>query len=218
MIFAREVLGQELVLIGTIALALGVIYGYLRWRGQLDALRRLWPPSLLWVICGTLDALITMVGTANDPTREANSILRGWLVRDGWVGQLIYTFPYILIWAGVVIGLEELRRRVRGAWAFLLGALQLTILYSLALGHLYGFLSWTPSAEAFAPLFAFVQAHAPWLLSDSLIGYFIDVQLVIGLGCVALQLAITALLRWVGARSAAPSSRRDGSAGGKPAT
>lgn len=222
MLFAHALLGQELILLSDIGLALGVIYGYLRWRSHLDLLRHVWPPALLWTVCGTLDALVTLVGTWDDPTREANPILRAWLIQDGWVGQLLYTFVYILLWAAVVLALEALRRRVRGVWVFLLGAAQLIILYALALGHLVGFLSWTPAyRQVIVPLMAVLDAHAPWLESDSLTGYFTNLTLVLGAACTAVQLAIAVLLRWTGvqARTAQPRpSPREGAASGQAGT
>ena len=47
MMFDRAILGQQLLLIGAIGLALGLTYAYLRARGQLDLLRRVWLPGLL---------------------------------------------------------------------------------------------------------------------------------------------------------------------------
>jgi hypothetical protein len=192
MIFARALLGQELILVGTIALAIGLVITYLRWRGQLDLLRRAWPAALLWAIFGTLDALVTIVGTWGAPWREANPTLRAMLTWDGWVGQLIYTFVWVLFWAAIVIGLEELRRRLGGVWEYPLGAVQLLILYALALGHLYGYLSWTPYIHA--PLLVFLYERAPWLFDGSPLGVFSNLSLILGAVLTALQLAIAALL------------------------
>ncbi|HEX6817187.1 MAG TPA: hypothetical protein VF120_02345 [Ktedonobacterales bacterium] len=204
MIFERAILGQELILLSTIGLAMGLIYTYLWWRAQLDLLRHVWLPSLIWTITGTLDALVTMVGTWGDPLAEENPLLRPLLVWDGWIGQLIYTFIWVLFWAALVFGLEELRRRVGGASgihriaAYLLGAVQLLILYRLALWHFAGFLSWTPYYQPIARVFAFFEEHTPWLFSDSLVGYVLDLGTALGAICVALHLAVAALLRRMG--------------------
>jgi len=204
MIFERALLGQELILLGTIGLAMGVIYTYLRWRGQLDMLRHVWVPSLLWTITGTLDALVTIVGTWGDPWAEGNPFLRQMLIWDGWIGQLLYTFLWILFWAALVVGLEALRRRVgsfstiRKFAAYLLGAVQLLLLYRLGLWHLEGFLSWTPYYQPIAQVVAFFEDHTPWLFSDSLVGYVLDLGTAFGAVCVALHLAVAALLPRLG--------------------
>lgn len=200
MIFARAILGQELILVGAIGLSMGLIYTYLRQRSQLDLLHRVWLPALLWAIFGTLDALVTIVGTWGAPWREANPTLRALLIWNGWVGQVIYTFFYVLFWAAVVIGLEELRRRLGGVWAYLLGAAQLLLLYTLAVGHLSGFLSWPRYIQAILPLIAFLNERAPWLFAVSL-DYFSNYALILGTICTALHLSIAALLRWMGSQA-----------------
>lgn len=202
MIFARALVGQELILLGTIGLAIGLVVAHLRQRGQLDLLRRVWLATVLWAIFGTLDALVTMVGTWGAPWREANTMLRAMLSWDGWIGQLIYTFGWVLFWAAVVLGLEELRRRLSGVrlggvrvWVYLLGATQLVILYTLAVEHLSGFLSWTPYLQPIMPLIAWLDARAPWLFANSPMVIFVNYALILGAIFTALQLAITALLR-----------------------
>lgn len=199
MIFARAVLGPELILIGTIALAMGLIYTYLRWRGQLDMLRHVWLPSLLWTIFGSLDALVTIVGTWGAPWAEGNSLLRAFLYWDGWVGQVIYTFAWVLFWAAIVIGLEELRRRLGGVWAYLpaylLGAVQLIILYMLAIDHCFGFLSWTPYLQPYWPLISDLEERMPWLFSDSPVGLFLNFGTALAAIVTALHLGVAALLR-----------------------
>jgi hypothetical protein len=209
MIFARALLGQELILLGAIGLAMGLIYAYLRWRGQLDLLPRVWLPALLWAIFGPLDALVTIVGTWGDPWAEGNPLVRAWLIWDGWVGQVVYTFLYVLFWAVVVVGLEELRGRVGGIrpdgiggfLAYLLGAAQLITLYALAVGHLYGFLSWTPYLQPIWPLITYFEVHVPWLFSDSPIGYLLDWGTALGAICTVLHLGIAALLRRMGVQA-----------------
>ncbi|HEY8324775.1 MAG: hypothetical protein ACHQ1E_13260 [Ktedonobacterales bacterium] len=195
MIFTQAILGQELTLVGVIGAEMGLIYAFLRLRGHLGVLRHVWLPALLWAIFGILDALVTMVGTWGDPWREANSWLRAWLLWDGWVGQLIYTFLYVLIWASVVIGLEALRRRAGGFWPYLLGVAQLLILYRLALEHFYGFLTWTALNQLAWNFIAFFVARTPWLFSDSVVGYVLDFATALAAICVVLHLTIAALLR-----------------------
>lgn len=205
MIFARALLGQELIVFGAIGLALGLIYAYLRGRRQLDLLRRVWPPTLLWAVFGPLDALVTIVGTWGDPWREANPALRAWLIWDGWVGQVISTFLYVLFWAAVVIGLEEGRRRSGGVWEYPLGAAQILTLYTLAIEHLAGFLSWTPYLQPIMPLIGWLDGRAPWLFADSPLALFLNFALIVGAFLTAAQLASAALVR--GMRMRAPVAR-----------
>jgi hypothetical protein len=212
MIFARAILGQELILLGTIGLAMGLIYIYLRWRGQLGLLRRVWLPALLWAIFGTLDALVTIVGTWGDPWAEGNSLLRAMLIWGGWVGQVIYTFIWVLFWAAIVIGLEALRRRLGGSGllAYILGAAQLVTLYMLAVGHFFGFLSWTPYLQPIMPLITFFEVHVPWLFSDSPMGFLLNWATVLGAICTALHLAVAAFLRRMGIQTHVPSQGQGG--------
>lgn len=209
MIFARALLGQELILLGAIGLALGLIVTYLRQRMQLSLLRRVWLPTLLWAIFGPLDALVTLVGTWGDPWREANPLVRAWLIWNGWVGQVLYTFLYVLFWAAVILGLEEVRRRVGGVWAFLLGATQLLILYTLAVEHLSGFLSWTPYLQPIWPLILLLDNRAPWLFADSPVGVFVNYALILGAICTALHLAIAPLLRRKGGKASVASQAQE---------
>lgn len=202
MLFARAILGQELILLGAIGLAMGLVYACLRWRGQLGMLRRVWLPALLWAIFGPLDALVTIVGTWGNPLAEGNPLVRAWLIWGAWVGQVLYTFLYVLFWAAVVSGLEALRRRVGGIWAYLLGAVQLLVLYTLAVGHLAGFLSWTVDLQ---PLMALIAARAPWLFADTLLSYLFNFSLFLGASCTALHLASAALARWMGSRASVRS-------------
>jgi hypothetical protein len=213
MIFARALWGQELILLGAISLAMALIYLYLRWRGRLGLLRRVWPPALLWAIFGTLDALVSIVGTWGDPWSEANPTVRAWLHWDGWVGQVIYTFLYVLFWAAIVIGLEWPRARLGGVWAHLLGAAQLLILYTLAVEHFFGFLSWTPYIQPIEPLIAMLEARAPWLFSGPpVLSFVLNYGTVLGSLCVALHLAITTLLRRMGGRAHMANQARPGAA------
>ncbi|HEX6817185.1 MAG TPA: hypothetical protein VF120_02335 [Ktedonobacterales bacterium] len=203
-IFEPAILGQELILLGAIGLALGLIYTYLRARAQLDLLRRIWLPALLWAIFGSLDALVTMVGTWGAPWREGNPTTRAFLYWDGWLGLVVGTFLYVLFWAGVIVGLEVLRRRLAraagGVWASIVGGAQLLTLYALAIGHFFGFLSWTPYFPFWSQL-DYLNAHAQWFFTTSPLGYDLYIGLALGSFCMALHLAIAALLRRTGAFS-----------------
>jgi len=202
MVFARAILGQELVLLCAIGLAMALIYAGLRWRGQLDLLRRVWLPALLFAIFGTLDALVTLVGTWDASLREGNPTTRAFLVWGGWVGLVIGTVLYVLFWAAVVIGLESLRQRYTRLWASVLSGAQLLVLYALAMGHFWGFLTWTRHYPAWGwDVQNYLSIHAPWLYAISPLGYGIYVGLVLGAICTAVHLAIAGLLHRTGARS-----------------
>jgi hypothetical protein len=187
----------QFVLVTLVGMALGLVYAYLRWRGQLDALRRLWLPALLWTVFGTLDALATTIGTWDAPWNEGNPTTRAFLIWGGWVGLVIGTFLYVLFWAAVVLGLEALRRRSGRVWASVLGGAQLLILYALAMGHLWGFLTWTPLVQVVwpGPLIDFLSQRAPWLYAISPLGYGLYFGLILGAICTALHLGIAALTR-----------------------
>lgn len=200
MIFARALLGQELILVGAIGLAMGLIYTFMRARGQLDLLldllRHVSLPALLWALFGTLDALVTLVGTWGDPSREGNPTTRAFLAWGGWAGLVFGTFLYVLFWAAVIVGLEALHGRRGGAWAGVLGGMQLLILYALAVGHFFGFLSWTPYFP-FWPLLSWLYAYDRWFFTTSPLGYDLYIGVTLGALCTALHLAIVALLRFL---------------------
>jgi hypothetical protein len=208
MVFSRAILGQELVLVGVIMLALGLVATYVRARGQLDLARRVWLPVLLWAVFGTLDALVTMVGTWGDPSREGNPTTRAFLCWGGWVGLVLGAFLYVLFWAAAIIGLEALRGRLGGVWGSILGAAQLFILYALAVGHFFGFLSWTPYFPFWAQL-DWLYMHDRWFFTTSPLGYDSYIGVVLGALCTALHLGIAALLRSPrGAGISAPAVRQ----------
>jgi len=196
-LFAHAILGPELVLLVAIALALGLTYAYLRTRAQLGLLRRVWLPALLWSIFGSLDALVTMAGTWGASQREGNPTTRAFLYSFGWLGLVLKTFFFVLFWAGLVIGLEALRQRLGGVWAYALGAAQLLILYALAMGHLYGFLSWTPAFFVFHVwrLIDYLYMHARWLFTTSPLGSGLYIGLALGSLCTAAHLILAAILR-----------------------
>lgn len=204
MIFARAFLGQEMILVGAIGLAVGLSYTYLRARGQLDLLRWVWLPALLWGVFGTLDTLVTLVGTWGDPTREGNPTTRAFLSWGGWAGLALGAFLYVLFWAAVVIGLEALRGRLGGAWAGVLGGAQLLILYALAVGHFFGFLSWTPYFP-FWRLLDWLYTHDRWFFTTSPLGYDSYIGVALGALLTALHLAIAAMLRVLRAKGSHPA-------------
>lgn len=203
MIFERSILGQQIVLLLSIAAAIGLAYAYLRWRHRLSSLRSLWLPLSLFTLFGTLDALVTVRGTWNAPWREGNPAMRAFLVWGGWIGQCVGSAVWIVGWTLVLDGLESLRLRLAGRWAALVGWLRLWTAYALALGHLNGFASWgaVPGADvATRGFFVFLDwlwAREPGLFAISPFGYPLYAGLFFGGLCALLHAATAAALRRV---------------------
>jgi hypothetical protein len=63
MIFDPLFLGQQLVLLLVILVALSLAAVYLHWRGRLTSVRPLVVPLTLAALFGTLDGLVTLSGT-----------------------------------------------------------------------------------------------------------------------------------------------------------
>jgi hypothetical protein len=208
MILSRAILGQQLVLLLTIGLAIGLAIVYLRWRSHLDLLRALWLPATLFAIFGTLDALVTMAGTWNGPWREANPTMRAFLLWAGWWGQCVGSFLWVIGWTLVVDGLESLRQRLGGRGASIARGMQLLALYGLAAGHISGFLSWIFLARlpAVAEVFFGLYQRIPWLDAISPFSYPLYLGLSFGGLCTLLHVGILALRRrWRGRLSAGAS-------------
>ncbi len=107
-------------------------------------------PIGLWILFGSLDALMTANGTFGNPLREENPLTRFALLQWGFWGMPLASFLWVSLWAGIVL---VLNKRIAPAAARLPS---LAIFYSLAVGHLFGFSSWytplCPIAELFPPL------------------------------------------------------------------
>ncbi|HNP73524.1 MAG TPA: hypothetical protein PKK15_20595 [Kouleothrix sp.] len=174
MLFSSALLPQELALLGCIVAAAGASVAFLRRRGRLGMLRRLWLPLASFTLFGLADALVTLHGTWQAPWREANPAMRALLLRAGWLGQCLGSALWVLAWALVLSWLEAWRER-RPARAAQLGWLQLWLAYALALGHLNGFVSWAAPRGAIGGAFsAFYRAWsgaAGWLEPISPFGY-----------------------------------------------
>lgn len=64
-----------------------------------------------------------------------------------------------------------------------------------AVGHIFGFLSWTPYLQPIVPLIAWLDARAPWLFTDSPVWFFVNYALILGAIRTVVHLAFVALLR-----------------------
>jgi hypothetical protein len=145
LLFSYPVVVRQVILLLTIGVSIGLVVGYLRWRGRLDYVRPWLIPAALFAVFGSLDAWVTMNGTWNAPWREGNPSIRVFMEWGGWWGQCIATAAWIVGWSLFVDGLGSLGRRLPGRWGTLASYGPLLTLYALALGHLDGLLSWTDS-------------------------------------------------------------------------
>lgn len=172
--FAPDIWFQQLVLLLSIGGAVGAVMAYLRWRKRLASIRPVLLPAGLFALFGTLDALVTLQGTINAPTNEGNPTIRLFLVWGGWVGQCVGTVLWVWGWAWLADRLGVWRSKTRGWPAGLLGWARLWLLYSLALGHLYGYLSWTDRASPIVvlnwELYWFLWRQARFLIHISPFG------------------------------------------------
>lgn len=152
MLFSYALMPQQIVLLSWIVLAIGLSVAYLRWRGHLGLLRRLWLPLAGFAAFGVADALVTLHGTWQAPWREANPSMRAMLLWGGWLGQCLGSALWLMAWALVFGQLEAWRTRAVGR-AAIAGWLQLWLAYALAFGHLNGFVSWAAPHGALGRLF-----------------------------------------------------------------
>lgn len=199
MLFSPDILPQQIILLLTIGLSIGLVIGYLYWRNRLDSARPLLIPIFFFVVFGTLDALMTMRVIWNAPWREGNSVIRAFLEWGGWWGQCVGTAVWVVSWSLFVDGLESLRRRVDGRWGTLLSWGRLLTVYVLAVGHLDGFVSWTDSPSRLVDLFSgfdrFLWQKAAWLRDFSPFGWPLYTGLFFGGLCALLHCGLASVLR-----------------------
>lgn len=81
----------------------------------------------------TADVLATWQGTGGDFALEGN-IVAAWLWEKS--GPLVFILPLLWLFLILAVGLGLIKKQKIGAG--------LWVIYSVALGHLIGFLSWTP--------------------------------------------------------------------------
>jgi hypothetical protein len=185
MIFYPHVLGQQIVLLLSILLALTLATAYLWRRGRLSSLRALAVPLALSVVFGTLDGLVTLGGTSFSPWLEGNYTLRAVLQWGGWLALCLWSVLWVFAWALVLDGLESLRLRLAGSGArVLLRGAQLYLFYALAMLHLSDVNSWIgwPALlnQITIQFLGWLANHAPGLLTISPIGDYLYVGLFFG--------------------------------------
>lgn len=198
MIFSRDVLPQQVVLLLTIIVSAGAALAYIHRKGRLDSIRPVVVPLFFYAVFGTLDALVTLRGTWNDPWREGNPSLRVFLVWGGWWGQCIGTALWVLVWLLILDGLEVLRRRSRGRARAFWGGSRLLTAYALATGHLYGLLTWIHWPPLLYGVFSafgrFLWEEAEWLVRISPFSTPLYVGLFFGGMCALTHRAVLAMI------------------------
>ncbi len=131
-----RVYGAQALTFITIILACGSwAFTFQRLKGR-RLLRSLIIPSILWFFFGTLDILVTVKGTYGNPALEANPLAR---YSFAAFGPQVTAFIWISVWAVVLLlldhGVSPISKRLS---KFIL----LTVLYSLAVGHMYALSGW----------------------------------------------------------------------------
>jgi hypothetical protein len=191
LLFSHPVVVRQIILLLTIGASVGLVLGYLHWRGRLGYVRPWLIPAALFAVFGSLDAWVTMSGTWNAPWREGNPSIRVFMEWGGWWGQCVATAAWIVGWSLFVVGLGTLGRRLPGRWGTLVSYGPLLTLYALALGHLDGLLSWTDSPAWLAGLFLaferFLREKAAWLAAVSPFGMPLYTGLFLGGICAVLH-------------------------------
>lgn len=182
-------LGDDATLALTILAAFAVSTAYLRYRGHRALLHAIWLPAILVLAFCLPDALVTLQGTYTRPWYEANPFTRAFLMSAGWRGLCAAFFLWVLGWALVVDGIEELRIHLpelisASLISKLLRATQLYTVYAVAAGHLDGFASWTHAPAmvyiASTGLLVMLQQHAAWSMPVYPLAYLLYPSLVFG--------------------------------------
>ncbi len=154
-----KILSFQLITFFSILVAMGA-WIYIFIKGRLGPQLRLFLlPICLWLVFGTLDILITVKGTYGDPLREANPSTRVLLVQFGPWGAALASVLWVCLWAGIVYAINKIKPGHVSEFV------SLSIFYSLAAGHFFGFSSW------FLPLCQFSEPGLfGWALPLALAG------------------------------------------------
>jgi len=126
--------------------------------GRRRILELAWPPLLIWAVAGTLDVLLTAKAVQGSPLKEANPLARALFTELGPLGPPAASILWITLWASISllvdISLHSINKRLN---AFT----QLTLFYSLALGHLYALSGWLGWETLYHIGFTLNQQHPP---------------------------------------------------------
>src|SRR5258708_5293848 len=108
-----DIMAEQAALITALLAAFALSALYLRRCGHLRLLSgACWLPALLIVAFSLPDALATLSGTWNAPSREADPFVGIFLTWAGWRGLCLALMIWILGWTLVLDGLETVRLRL----------------------------------------------------------------------------------------------------------
>ncbi|MCX6777573.1 MAG: hypothetical protein NT157_01680 [Candidatus Micrarchaeota archaeon] len=131
-------LSQILTFLAVIATAFFWVWAYLK-TGRRKLLELIWLPVLLWFLFGTLDIVITAKNIYGDPLREGNIAASFLFVNFGFFGPALASLLWISLWATVSLVFDNFSNKLP---PLVRNLFQLTLFYSLFLGHFFGFHSW----------------------------------------------------------------------------
>ena len=169
-----SILGTGAVLYLQALTALAILFTATFWlfvffrTGRGRILRLILLPLLIWVVFGSLDILITARGVYDNPYWESNLPAREIFLAFGpFLGPPIAVILWISLWAGLSILFDHGTWKVLPNW--FRDFTQLTIFYSLAVGHFFAFHSWVSWGQGIArlglmPAGEINVAYFPWIL------------------------------------------------------
>jgi hypothetical protein len=156
-----DVLGSGPVLqvqaLTVVAIAASIAFWVWAYRKLGVPLRLYALPIMLWMAFGTLDILITARGTFDNPFREGNPLARLVFAQSGFAGPVVASVLWIALWSSVVLLVNK-----KAGWVWKASPMRdaavafvsLSVFYSVAVGHFFGFSSWflplCPLAQGFA--------------------------------------------------------------------
>lgn len=163
-----DVLFLQLLTIGSIIASIWAAVWFYMQNGLEEELWAYAPPIALWTVFGTLDIVITAKGTFAEPLRESNPLARLIFLETGFFGPVIASVLWIALWAGIVYMINKMKIPYAGFFS-------LTIFWSLAVGHFFGFSSWFAPFCGFAENYSMLFAELPRILKVILLGMTIAI-------------------------------------------
>jgi len=134
--------------------------------GFAQALRLIRLPLCIWLLTASADFTATAEAAAANPTAEANPYVRYAIAEYGGLGLAVFAFLWVVSWLALTMLLETCRGKMPSG---LVDLLQLTIIYTLAAGHLLAWAAWAgygSIADGSPPLYYF-----PYLLVGAALGF-----------------------------------------------
>lgn len=183
-------LPQTITLLTVIATAVFWIVVYTK-TGRKNLLKLVWPPTSLWLVFGTLDITATAKAVYLNPYYEANPLARLLFINLGFLGPPAAAFLWISLWAVISIlmdvGLKNLSKPIN---AFT----QLTLFYSLAVGHFFAYSGWTSWGQEIYYYGFTINQQNP-ILNHMLFGIFYTTWILIAATAALIHLTIIKIAR-----------------------